>query len=123
LSIDKLDKNIEKTISKIVISLFIVISLVLAGFLPLPIFGDSEGEPENIQQIGFKIGKILYVGSGQIYSKIQDAYDNASAGDIIQIYSGTYFENLVVDKTLTLIGSGMENTIILEQRVSRRHCK
>jgi nitrous oxidase accessory protein len=41
---------------------------------------------------------------GADYSKIQDAINNASAGDTILVYSGTYFENVDVIKPLTLKG-------------------
>ena len=42
--------------------------------------------------------------SGCTKSSIQDAIDNASPGDTIVVYSGTYNENVVVDKTLKLVG-------------------
>ena len=58
--------------------------------------------------------QILYVGGtgGGNYSSIQDAIDNASNGDTVFVYNGTYFENVVIDKTINLIGLGRNNTII-----------
>jgi parallel beta-helix repeat protein len=59
-------------------------------------------------------GNTLYVGgtgSGN-HSKIQDAVDNAANGDTVFVYSGTYYENVVVDKSIDLIGEDRENTII-----------
>ena len=50
-------------------------------------------------------------GNGD-YTKIQYAIDNASDGDIIQVWEGTYFENLKINKTISLIGNSTENTII-----------
>ncbi|MDF2958058.1 MAG: Nitrous oxide reductase accessory protein NosD [Candidatus Alkanophagales archaeon MCA70_species_1] len=41
------------------------------------------------------------------YTSIQDAINDATEGDIIQVYSGTYEENVVVNKTLNLTGIGM----------------
>lgn len=35
---------------------------------------------------------------------IQDAVDTSNTGDIIEVYSGTYTENIIVDKQLTLNG-------------------
>jgi len=43
---------------------------------------------------------------GEDYSRIQDAIDNASAGDEIHVYSSTYFENVNVTKQLKLRGIG-----------------
>ena len=59
-------------------------------------------------------GNILYVGvSGHCnYSKIQYAIDNSSDGDTIYVYSGIYFENVVVDKSITLQGEDRETTVI-----------
>jgi parallel beta-helix repeat protein len=56
----------------------------------------------------------LYVGGGGggNYSKIQWAIDNASGGDTVFVYSGTYYENVVVNKSINLIGEDKYNTII-----------
>lgn len=43
---------------------------------------------------------------GGDYKRIQDAIDNARAGDTIIVYTGTYFENVKVNKKLTLRGIG-----------------
>lgn len=60
-------------------------------------------------------GNILYVGgsgSGN-YSKIQNAIDNASDGDTIYVYSGVYYEhNIIINKSITLIGENKNSTII-----------
>ena len=61
-------------------------------------------------------GKTLYVGgTGEgNYTGIQDAIDNASSGDTVFVYndSSPYYENLIVDKTINLIGENKETTII-----------
>jgi hypothetical protein len=56
----------------------------------------------------------LYVGGDGPgnYSKIQDAIDNASAGDTIFVYSGVYYENVVVDKSINLVGENKYSTYI-----------
>jgi len=61
-------------------------------------------------------GNILYVGgSGEgNYSKIQDAIDNASNGDTIFVFSNAspYHENVVVDKSIFLIGEDKNNVVL-----------
>jgi len=61
------------------------------------------------------LGTTLYVGGGgsNNYTNIQDAIDNASDGDKIIVYPGTYNEDqITVDKSLTITGSGWSTTII-----------
>lgn len=43
---------------------------------------------------------------GADYMRIQDAINNASTGDTILVYSGTYYENVNVTKQLTIRSSG-----------------
>lgn len=50
-------------------------------------------------------------GSGD-YTTIQQGIDNASSGDTIYVYQGIYVENVLVNKTVTLIGNGTINTTI-----------
>ena len=51
-------------------------------------------------------------GSSGAYAKIQDSIDNASDGDTVYVYRGAYYENVVVNKRITLIGENIENTYI-----------
>ena len=57
---------------------------------------------------------ILYVGGSGPgnYTTIQSAIDSASAGDTVFVYSGTYNENLIVDKSIKLIGEGEDTCSI-----------
>ncbi|UCG69452.1 MAG: PKD domain-containing protein [Thermoplasmata archaeon] len=59
-------------------------------------------------------GATIYVNDdgGADYTCIQDAIDAASDGDTIYVKSGVYFENLVVYKTLTIIGEDKNDTVI-----------
>jgi len=46
------------------------------------------------------------------YPTIQEAINAASPGDTIFVRAGTYYENVVVNKTVSLVGENRENTII-----------
>jgi len=51
-------------------------------------------------------------GGGADYKGIQDAVDNATAGDVVEIAEGTYFESVVVNISITLQGEGSYLTVI-----------
>lgn len=63
-------------------------------------------------------GNTLYVGGSGPgnYTKIQDAIDNASSGDTVFVYNGTYYENVVINKNISLIGEDKNITIIDGER-------
>ena len=46
------------------------------------------------------------------YKTIQEAIDNAKRGDTIYIKNGTYFENLIIERPIRLIGEDKNITII-----------
>jgi parallel beta-helix repeat protein len=56
----------------------------------------------------------LYVGGGGPgnYTTIQGAIDDAGIGDTVFVFTGTYYENVVINKTLSLIGENRETTTI-----------
>jgi pectin methylesterase-like acyl-CoA thioesterase len=58
-----------------------------------------------------KSSGIVIEGKGS-YTSIQNAIDNASDGDTILVYNGTYYETLIIDKSINLVGSGDGEKII-----------
>ena len=52
----------------------------------------------------------LYVPGG--YPTIQAAIDAASNGDIIHVAAGSYVENIIVNKSVTIDGAGQASTFI-----------
>jgi len=46
------------------------------------------------------------------YEKIQWAIGNATDGDTIFVHNGTYYENVVINKSVTLVGEARDFTII-----------
>jgi len=70
----------------------------------------------NVSSNYLFIGDILFVGGNGTgnYSKIQDAIDNATKDDTIYVYneSSPYYENIFINKSLSIIGEEKESTII-----------
>ncbi len=56
-----------------------------------------------------KVPRTIYVPSD--YARIQWAVGNASAGDTIIVSSGTYYEHVIIDKSLTLLGENGQTII------------
>jgi len=68
---------------------------------------------------GNALGKTLYVGSGQTYTSIQSAVNAASAGDKIVIKSGTYSENVTINKSIEIGSeSGYDYTTVVSKNGS-----
>jgi len=98
----------KKNIYNIFLSIFLII--ILLGLIIIP----SIGGTITNKLIKTTFGNTLYVGGtgpGN-YSEIQEAVNNAIDGDTIFVYSGDYLADIVIDKSIILIGENRENTII-----------
>ena len=85
-------------------SLAIVFLIAIVGFLGLLTFeSDVVSAPTT-----------YYVGGagGGNYSSIQEAINDSSDGDTVFVYNGTYYENVIVNKTVNLVGEDRRNTMI-----------
>lgn len=64
--------------------------------------------PENVRATTLFVG-----GAGpNNHTSIQEAIDASFPGDTIYVYSGTYHENVIVNRTLSLIGEDKNTTTI-----------
>jgi len=81
----------------------IILTILLIGIVNLNF--EAKGNPN-----------ILYVGgSGEgNYTSIRDAINAANNGDIIFVFddSSPYYENIIIDKSISLIGENRSTTII-----------
>ncbi len=55
---------------------------------------------------------IVHASGRGDYTTIQEAIDNATDGDTIRVWRGTYRENVVVNRTVFLIGNGSQDSRI-----------
>ena len=92
-------------------ALAVVVILFFISESVIPSTGTSVVKKSSIASFD---GNTLYVGGNGPgnYTSIQDAIDNASDGDTVFVYNGTYYENIVVDKSIDLIGEDRNTTII-----------
>jgi len=77
----------------------ITIVFIINIFLTSPIGGDN-----------FNLSNTIVVPDD--YQKIQEAIDNSKKGDTIYVKNGIYYENLLIDKSIKLIGEDKNTTIV-----------
>lgn len=81
--------------------------MATAGFIGCMVF-DSFSDGGTVGAIPIVVDS---KGGGD-YTTIQAAIDAANSGATINVWAGTYNENIRITKTLTLIGNGTTNTTI-----------
>lgn len=65
---------------------------------------------QRIPRLTVVVHKTIHVPGN--YTKIQEAIDSANDGDTIAVSSGTYYENIVLDKEVNLLGANLLTTVI-----------
>lgn len=74
---------------------------------------DNVGNTGPVSSETYTIGNpVVNRNTGNSYSRIQDAIDDVLTlnGDVIQLYSATFLENVVINKNITLIAAS--NTVV-----------
>jgi len=98
--------RVNLQIPKMILSLLIVGAVVLCLML---FFKGSSAETLYVDGNAGDDGD----GSQETpLNRIQDAINAAEGGDSIRVYEGVYKENVVVNKTVNVIGNGSGSTII-----------
>jgi len=77
----------------------VLLLMILCILVAFPNVGTVKAEPKTIV-------------IPDDYASIQAAIDNAADGDTIFVKEGTYHENVVVNKSLSLVGENVDTTII-----------
>jgi len=91
------------------LSVGIILLFLGAGVIP-----STANQRERLSSPLFT-GDWWYVGGSgpNNYTRIQDAIDNASDGDTVFVYKGTYVGFIVANKAITLLGEDKNTTIIV----------
>ncbi|MCK4614132.1 MAG: right-handed parallel beta-helix repeat-containing protein [Thermoplasmata archaeon] len=82
----------------------ICLTFLLAGaalVLMLMVAGPGEAKTLTVDDDG-----------GADHASIQDAIDNATEGDTVFVHAGIYREQVVVNKSISIIGNNRNNTVI-----------
>jgi len=91
--------------------LAIGIILLFVGTCIIPVIAQDTEKSQSTSR-----GTWLYVGGSGPgnYTKIQDAIDNASDADVVFVFddSSPYYENVKVNKSITLLGENRDTVII-----------
>jgi len=60
----------------------------------------------------FGVSQSSHMVQGGDFTTIQDAINKASQGDTVRVPAGIYFEHVVVNKTVMLVGSGADTAVV-----------
>lgn len=96
------------------LSAWMIVSLIVtAGFLGFIVF---ESDVVSGSPITWYVDDVAgSSGPGdpdENFTSIQDAINASSDGDIVYVYNGTYYENIVVNRSINVTGMDKSNTTI-----------
>ena len=83
--------------------------------------GAGDAISENVTYspwLGYPYGTVPMTYHVDPTGKIQDAINAASPGDTIKVHEGTYTEQLIINKSLTLIGDPMPKIVAPDTRAT-----
>ena len=83
--------------------------------------GAGDAISENVTYspwLGYPYGTIPMTYHVDPTGKIQDAINDANPGDTIKVHEGTYTEQLIINKSLTLIGDPMPKIVAPDTRAT-----
>ena len=83
---------------------FAVVIVLMVNFIPIIIEIVPTVEAPAVLEVDDSGGKP--------YTSIQAAVDDAQPGDTVLVYAGTYYEDVVINKTINLTGEDRDTTII-----------
>jgi parallel beta-helix repeat protein len=98
--------------SQVIKDVTIGIILLFVGMCFTPVTAHNIGKPTQ----SASNGDWLYVGGSNLgnYTRIQDAVNDSHEGDTVFVFddSSPYYESLIINKSITLMGENKDTTII-----------
>ena len=83
---------------KDILSLYIIFTLITVNFICVLVFKGIRNDYDAEAAIII----VDSIGNGD-YTSIQVSIDNATSGDIIHVWAGIYYENVVIDETINFV--------------------
>jgi parallel beta-helix repeat protein len=84
---------------------------VVWGFMrPAVVYTDESNNSYDDEKFIFSGSKTIWVPDN--FTSIQEAINSASDGDTVFVRNGTYYENVVVNKQIRLLGENSAETIV-----------